>query len=329
MRNGRYPAMLLCFGAAVVLGVSGLAASIRIEFASLEEGQRILGTRDGFIQRLSPFDRASRLKTDREVSESEFLRFVSSKVLCWETEDKIKVRAALDRIQPALAELALNWPQTIHFIKTTGEEEGGAAYTRGRAIVIPKARLDLPPEKFNRLIAHEFFHILSRHDPDIRDRLYQAIGFERRREIELPAHLIRRRITNPDAPFNAHWIRVRQGQQPFWAVPVLFSKSERYDPEQGGNFFKYLQFRLLLIEVVKDGPTGISPLSTFTPKLVEVEEVSGFFEQVGKNTKYIIHPEEILAANFALIVTGETSFPSPDVADKIRAVLRQGGELRQ
>ena len=31
------------------------------------------------------------------------------------------------------------------------------------------------------------------------------------------------------------------------------------------------------------------------PKLVKVEQVTGFFEQVGRNTEYIIHPEEILA----------------------------------
>ena len=321
--------MWLCFGAAIGFGVSGPAASIRIEFASLDEGQGILRTRDGFIQRLSPFDRASRLKTDREVSEPEFLRFVASKVLRWEPENKIKVRTAFSRIQPVLAQLALDWPQTVHFIKTTGEEEGGAAYTRGRAIVIPKARLDLPSEKFNRLIAHEFFHILSRHDPEIRDRLYRAIGFEKCGEIELPAPLASRRITNPDAPFNAHWIRVRRDQQPFRAVPVLFSKSERYDPEQGGNFFKYLQFRLLLIEAGKSDSVGISSLSTTRPRLVEVKEVSGFFEQVGKNTQYIIHPEEILAVNFALIVMGETDFPSPDVAEKIRAILKEDGEQRQ
>jgi hypothetical protein len=323
MANRWLKAALVYLGATVVLAPSGTASSVRILFASLEEGREILGTRDGFIQRLSPFDRASRLKTDRDVAEPEFLRFVASKVLAWDSADRDKVEQAYERIQPALAEFSLNWPENVHFIRTTGEEEGGAAYTRGEAVILPRTRLDVSLEKLSRLVAHELFHILSRHDQALRDRLYRVIGFERCPEIELPAPFTRRRITNPDAPINAHRIRVQQDRRPFWAIPVLYSKSERYDPLQGGSFFKYLQFRLLLEAVEGDSP-GPSAPSGSPPKLVEVKEVTGFFEQIGRNSSYIIHPEEILAVNFALIVTGETELPSPELAERIRAVLRTG-----
>jgi hypothetical protein len=36
-----------------------------VRFASVEEGAEILGRKDEFIQRLSAFDRAARMKTDR------------------------------------------------------------------------------------------------------------------------------------------------------------------------------------------------------------------------------------------------------------------------
>ena len=39
-----------------------------------DEARRILTTRDDFIRALSPFDRAARVKTDKDVSEKEFLR---------------------------------------------------------------------------------------------------------------------------------------------------------------------------------------------------------------------------------------------------------------
>ena len=99
MANRWLKAALVYLGATVVLAPSGTASSVRILFASLEEGREILGTRDGFIQRLSPFDRASRLKTDREVSEPEFLKFVASKVLAWDSADRDKVEQAYERIQ--------------------------------------------------------------------------------------------------------------------------------------------------------------------------------------------------------------------------------------
>ena len=48
-------------------------------FASLDAGSAILGKKDEFIERLSPFDRSARLKTDRAVSEAEFLQFVKNR----------------------------------------------------------------------------------------------------------------------------------------------------------------------------------------------------------------------------------------------------------
>jgi hypothetical protein len=57
------------------------------------------------------------------------------------------------------------------------------------------------------------------------------------------------------------------------------------------------------------------------PKLVGPQAISGFFEQVGRNTQYIIHPEEILADNFALLILGEQNVPSPEVLEKMRKVL--------
>ena len=299
---------LACLGATVALALSEPTPSIRIVFASLEEGRRILRTRDGFIRRLSPFDRAARLKTDREVSETEFLKFVAGKVIEWDSADRERVEQAFEQIRPALGEFPLNWPKSVYFVHTTGEEEGGAAYTRGKAVILPRTRLDQSPEKLAGLVAHELFHVLSRHDREIRDRLYRVIGFERCPEVELPAPLARRRITNPDAPVNAHRIRVQQNGRQFWAVPVLYSSSDRYDPLQGGSFFNYLQFRLLL-ESAESGRAVPTAAADSDPSLVEVKEVSGFFEQIGRNSSYIIHPEEILAVNFALIVTGESRIP--------------------
>ena len=57
------------------------------------------------------------------------------------------------------------------------------------------------------------------------------------------------------------------------------------------------------------------------PLLAPMNQVGGFFEQVGRNTNYIIHAEEILASNFERLVLGEEGAPSPDVLERIRAEL--------
>src|SRR5215813_1939283 len=53
--------------------VEQLRKGCAVRFASVDEGAEILGRKDDFIQHLSAFDRAARMKTDRSVSEDEFL----------------------------------------------------------------------------------------------------------------------------------------------------------------------------------------------------------------------------------------------------------------
>jgi hypothetical protein len=42
---------------------------------------------------------------------------------------------------------------------------------------------------------------------------------------------------------------------------------------------------------------------------------------VGRNTNYIIHPEEILAENFALLMMDKHDVPSPEILKKMQDVL--------
>jgi hypothetical protein len=62
-------------------------------------------------------------------------------------------------------------------------------------------------------------------------------------------------------------------------------------------------------------------MADMQPVLVGVGQLSRFYEQVGRNTRYILHPEEILADNFALLVLDERKVPSPEILDKMQAVL--------
>ena len=151
--------------------------------------------------------------------------------------------------------------------------------------------------------------------------LYEAIGFHQCGEVEFPAELSPHKITNPDAPKNDHCIRVRVAGEPVWAIPILFSLTPKYDVARGGELFTYLTLALLVVE--KSPPSGLArPIfDAHRPKLVSINQVSDFFEQVGRNTQYIIHPEEILADNIALLVLGERNVPSPEVLNRIAETL--------
>jgi hypothetical protein len=304
-----------------------LSGDTTVTFATADEGRKVLTARDDFVRALSPFDRAARMKTAGEVSEKAFLEFVGRNVLDWTEAEKVLVVSALERLRTPFDRLAPPWPKAICFIKTTGKEEGEAAYTRDQAVVLPQNMLVPDRPLSPRLIAHELFHVLSRSNPGLRDRLYQVIGFVKCPEIEFPEVLRDRKITNPDAPANDHCIRVQIAGADVWAVPILYSRTERYDVRQGGEFLSYMASQLLLVNREGNSPVAKPVYVGSQPRLVDFDQVSGFYEQVGRNTEYTIHPEEILADNFTMLVMEDQNVPSPEILQKLRDVLTEKATL--
>ena len=103
-----------------------------------------------------------------------FLEFVGKNILAWNEAEKQKITSAVQGIQTELEALSLPFPKKVFIVKTTGNEEGGAAYTRANAIVFPKADLKAPIAKVQEVICHELFHIMSRANPELRERVTVA-----------------------------------------------------------------------------------------------------------------------------------------------------------
>jgi len=289
-------------------------------FDTPDSARSLLTTRDAFVERLSPFDRAARMKTNGVVTEAQFLDFVGASVLDWRPAERERLEAAFELIRPGLNRLGPPLPRTLRLIKTSGREEGNAPYTRGDAIVLPDKTVSRPGANLGGILAHELFHVVSRANPALRDRLYSVIGFEPCGEVLHPLNLRGRRITNPDAPINAHAIAVEVGGDKVLAVPILYSSAASYDAAKGGEFFSYLQVELLLIRRTADGGHRVLEDAN-GPRLFPIERVTGYHEQIGRNTGYIIHPEEVLADNFALLINAGSRAKSPELLEKLRRVF--------
>ena len=312
-------ALVLSGASAASDGEVTIGKETRIQFLSAKESRPLITARDDFVKRLSPFDRAARLKVATPVSEEQYLGFVGDNVRDWTDNEVAQLSSLIAEFAPLLHELP--WPPAIQLIKTTGAEEGNAAYTRGTAIFLPASELSKTPQELKKLLCHELFHILSRRTPELREKLYAIIGFTPCDEIELPPELVPRKITNPDAPRNDHLIRLKVGGESCAVVPILFSSTEAYDTKRGGEFFAYLTFQFLVLEQTATPRHFKVARKNGSPRLAGVQAVTGFFEQVGRNTNYIIHPEEILADNFALLVLGEKKIGSPEILEKMKKVL--------
>jgi len=306
----RFVRSAIAVAALVAAAWLSAAHAQELVFPSAEDAGGVLGARDEFVQRMSPFDRAARMKTDRTVTEIEYLAFAEAAARDWDDAAKKGVTAAFRGIEPQLSALELPLPKRVLFIATTGKEEGDTAYTRANAIILPE-RLAGNSDRLPKTLAHELFHIASRANPRFAEALYATIGFHPCKEPAYPQELAPRKLTNPDAPRNDYCIAVTLEGMQVNVTPILYSRTPVYDTARGGEFFDYLQLGFLVV----------SPPSP--ARVVGLRELSGFVEQIGANTQYVIHPEEILADNFALLVTGETPVRSPEVLERMKRALAE------
>lgn len=264
-----------------------------------------------------PLERRAQLRSARPVDAAQYRRYMEAQALEWSDEERERLAPLVARLEPVLEKLRVRVPARILLIKA-GDVMGGTPHTRSNAIVLPQSFLDATRrEDLLYVLAHELFHLLSRHDEQAREQLYAAIGFRRCARTELPAALERLRVTNPDAPADRHTIRVRHRGEPVEAMPVSRLRSARIDPSQG--FLAGWEAPWLLVER-RAGACRV------TQRSVEAHELEGLYEQIGRNTDYLIHPEEILADNFVVLAiasaTGRSpALPSPEVLERMRPIL--------
>ena len=144
--------ILLFFGLTIecIYAQINIGTNATVTFATVYEAKEILTSRDDFIQSMSPFDRASRMKTDRDISEKAYLEFIGNNILDWNTIEKEKVISAFKGIQKSLETYSWLIPKNLFLIKTTGNEEGGAAYIRESEIKARRTTADFRVFRTNR-----------------------------------------------------------------------------------------------------------------------------------------------------------------------------------
>jgi len=313
---------------ATALAATNAGADRLIAFASRTQAIAILATDDAYTSRMSQFDRMLRMKSTAPVTEQQFLEGVAANALDWSDVERERIAPLLQRLAKALAGYRLPLPPQVLLIKSTGNVEIGDGYTRANAIVLPQTSLADDDATLYFLIAHELFHVMTRHDPRFRALAYAQIGFRIGPEVQLPEAIGPLQITNPDAPRHDSFIDVRAGGRTITVTPVLLSRSAVFDPEIGDTLDRYWSLRLMAIAQPFAGARPIALSRNGAPLLLRLNQVDGFIEQIGTNTRYIIHPEEVLAENFALLVSG-AAVAEPQRIEALRQLLQHYGEATQ
>lgn len=291
-----------------------------LQFASRQTASAILAADDEYTSRMSQFDRMLRLKSTAPVSSTGYYTYMADNARDWTDADRARLAPLLQRLSDALDGYQLPLPPVVLLVKSSGNEEVGEGHTRANAIVLPLRSLFEDDDTLFFLLAHELFHVMSRHDAQFRRAAYSLVGFRIGPEIRLPAAIAPLQITNPDAPRHDSFIEVRAGGAVVEAVPVLLSRSAVFDPEIGDELDRYWTLRLLVVEQTSPDEQPVVKSRNGAPVLLRLRDVTGFFEKVGRNTRYVIHAEEVLAENFAFLVTGE-AVAEPERVAALRQLL--------
>jgi len=312
--------LALCFACVQAQAqFTGFNGSV-VRFATIEQGRKVLAADDEWVTATSEFQRSATMNVAPPISREDFLAFQSSVVLAWNTADELRWRAALEALAPAFNSLGLRLPAEVLLVNTTGQESANAPYTRANAVVLPGGRGSSEGYSDAALLAHELFHVLSRHDPALATRLYAAIGFEPTAPLVWPAAWLPLRIANPDAPHHRHLMRTRVDGRDVALMPLLVASRTTLDRSKGETFFHVLDVRL--VEVLPGAAGGPSTvvMRDGQPVWHAPCDARSYLERLGGNTGYIIHPEETMADNFAFLVTG-SKVRNPALVERIRSLL--------
>ncbi len=297
-----------------------LYKNTKLVFATIEEARKILTTKDEYIKSQTAFDRMIRLHKEWSVSEEEYRDFVSEQVIEWTDSEKNKIKNIIQNIKPRLEKYDLNLPSTVFLIQTTGKEEGGAAYCRSNVIVLPQSLMNgnIQGQGLETLIVHELFHIFTRNNPATREKLYSTINFKKCKTAELPKMLLDFEIANPDIPLGRYCLELQHEGGNVTVIPML--TLENFDIKRNLPFFPYLELKLVEVENVND-QYEYKRNKYGKPVIYNEDQIPDYLNKVGENTSYLIHPEEILADNFAIMVLDKKSVKSKWVIDKMKLLL--------
>lgn len=290
-----------------------------VRLATKAEAEKLLASEDSYTLNWNEFDINSRLeKTDGSGTKEELLQLAAQETLDWTEEEKEKMERAVDLFNKDIAShhFQLPFPKEIILIKSTMKDEGEAGgYTRNNWIVLSDKRLQATEERIKRILTHELFHVLTRMNPSFKKKMYETIGFTvLDEELEFPADLKNVRMSNPDvSKYDSYGVFTVDNEKKKCSM-ILYTDR----PYTGGRFYLYFKIGFVPLD------ENLKPIrENGKTKMYTLEDMTDFYEVVGRNTNYIINPEEILAENFVFAVLDVPDLPNPELKNKIQSLLKQ------
>ena len=218
--------------------------------------------------------------------------------------------------------MSLPFDEEIIFIKSTQKEENGSlSYTHSTQIYLGEEIFNMMGDKSDirdkfkveKIFWHELFHCISRTNAIFRKEMYKIIHFTvMDKDFIIPKEIYEISISNPDVEHHDSYATFNINGKNIDCYMVLTVSKPFEKP--GDSFFNCLQFSIVPIE---------SKGEFYLPG-----DIQNFWEIFGRNTSYVIDPEECLADNFSFAILYQKyekflgSKKSPEIIKKIINYLK-------
>jgi hypothetical protein len=298
------------------------SAFTAFEFLDQSAAAKVLSADDAYVRVTADLERQAKARSAKPVSKQAYAKIMGETAKNWSAADRARIEAALPALEKFINQLVWDAPAKVHFIRADARLEDNLPHTRGTAIVLPDSAFSMPRPAFASMLAHEVFHVITRHNEAFKQQSYQQIGFEACESVRIPPQIEQLKITNPDTPLSQHTIAVTYQGRNIHALPFINFESPSIHTTTG--FIDKLAVNWLIVQRVNNQcsleGTDLSAHS------VAPEYLEGLAQKIGKNTGYLFHAEEILAENFAALFmanlggTPINAYPSPDILNSLRAL---------
>lgn len=296
--------------------------ALNYRLADRNEGIELMMSNDEYYDGFSQNDLDYKMQKTGATMD-EYKAFAKEQVLDFTDEQKAIIDEYMGRIEDVIKERAYQIPELdeIVFVNTTMKEECDAmAYTHGTqiyicgdALVKIKEAGDKGVMQLDHIFAHEVFHCLTRCNPDFRKDMYNIIHFTINDEdFAIPESVKEFFISNPDVEHHDAYASFIIDGKPIKCF-TAFVTTKHFEKE-GDSFFD-------------TGTTALVPIDG-TDKYYTPEDAENFDEVFGKNTGYVIDPEECMADNFSYLFAFGTEgpdgkgYPNPEIITSIEDILK-------
>lgn len=284
-----------------------------------ENGEKLISTEDSYLENFSKFDLESRCHKHNATLE-DFISLCRSSVKDFTGEEIDSLTEIFFEVDNELKRRGMVLPaiEEINFVRTSGAEENNTpAYTRGNTIYLCDGAF-INEGFLEHLIVHELFHILTRNCLEFKKQMYSVIGFKvEDRTFEYPESIAGNFVSNPDTPNQLCYARFTIGFHSYGVVPMCYT---HFDWDESSSFFERLVPYFFAIDNNKN---FIRKEDGQLLKFNLHQASDAYLEHIGRNTGYIIHPEEALAENFCYAVLGYLDdLPNEKIVFSIREAMQ-------